>query len=1254
MRHTLFILLSLISFSAFNQITHKRIDLLWQEASFFYKNNLKTDRLSFEGVQYSDSAANIPLYHFLVKIKNEGDVYSINNAKYIKLSDAERDILNDKENLNQDFVLKQVNKIKNKKLYADISITCVRKNNSYYEKLVSFELKIDDYTKPKITSKFKSGKRNITNSILRNGNWYKISVPDAGVYKITYDQLVSMGIDNPADVGIFGYGSGELSVSNSIDNIKDLPSNALYFNKGSDGEFNTGDYLLFYAQGSRKFSYIDNLLVHENNTYSHESFYFISSDHPYSLPIEIKTQNNSYDLEINSFEDYKIIDDDEINLIQSGRLWLGDRFDVETSRDYDFLCPNLIKDEIIRLQLSLLARSGGGSSFQVKANDSFLSNIDIPAVMISSSTSKYANIVEHDLDFKSTSDNVKINLDFNKYSASSVGWLNYMKLQFMRKLIFTDNYMLFRNNKNVSSKSKFILKNISENTLVWDISDVHNITNINYQKDKGSAIFTLDNTQHKEFLAFDSSADFPSPKLIGSIENQNLHSLHSLDMIILSPNSLISQANRLAGFHKQEGLRVFVASSEKIYNEFSSGAFSAIAIRDFMRMLYNKALNEDDMPKYLLLFGDGSYDNKKELSLNNKLLPSFQSLSSLSPVESFVTDDFYALLDDNEGGTSGIMDLGVGRLPISNMDQAKIMVDKIINYSKPTNIDQWITNICFIADDEDNNIHMRDANYLASYLEKEYGQYNVKRMFLDDYVQEVSSAGERYPELNKEFTKQVNKGSLIINYTGHGSENGLAHEKILTIDDIASWTNKYLPLFMTATCEFSRFDNYNKISAGEYMLLKENTGAIGLFTTTRLVFSNPNFLLNKNFYENVFLKDNKSQFFRLGDIMRKTKNSMIESVNKRSFTLLGDPALKLNYPDYEIKLISIFNDRLDVKTDTIKAFDKIRVSGEILDLDGSRLDSYSGVLDVVVYDKNKDSQTKGNDGEVFIYKKQKNIIYKGRASVSKGIFSFKFVVPKDIMYKYGYGKILFFSHKNDVSASGVYKDFIVGGSSENIINDKQGPYIDLFIDDENFVDGQVVSENPMLLALLNDESGINTIGNSVGHDITLVMNDEQEKQIVLNEYYEADVDSFEKGKIKYNFSKLKNGEYTLSLKVWDNVNNSNEKKIEFLVSDNANLVISHLLNYPNPFTSNTSFYFEHNSIAPEIEVLIQILTISGNLVKTIETRIMTNSNRVGPIAWDGTDDYGNRIGRGVYFYKLKIRNDKGQYAEKYQKIVLLK
>jgi len=508
----------------------------------------------------------------------------------------------------------------------------------------------------------------------------------------------------------------------------------------------------------------------------------------------------------------------------------------------------------------------------------------------------------------------------------------------------------------------------------------------------------------------------------------------------------------------------------------------------------------------------------------------------------------------------------------------------------------------------------------------------------------------------------MDKGALIVDYIGHGSESGLAHERILGISDIKRWSNiDRMPLFMTATCEFSRFDDYKNVSAGEWVFLNEKGGGIALFTTTRLVFSSGNRRLNTEFYKYVFENDENGNRYRLGDILRLTKNSTGSDTNKLNFTLLGDPALKLSYPEFSIKTLTVNGKPVDQEADTLKAFSHVTVTGYIEDNSGNKLENFNGIVYPTVYDKYTKTSTLRNDGgSVLEFDVMNSVIYKGKASISNGDFSYSFIVPKDISYNYGYGKLSYYADNGENDAAGMDDRLIIGGSLESAGSDNEGPVIELYMNDSSFVFGGMTNESPVLVAYVSDINGINTTGNGIGHDITAILDDDNKNTFVLNDYYEAELNSYRSGVVKFPLSDLEPGSHQLKFKIWDAYNNSSEDYIEFFVRESEELIIDHLYNYPNPFTTKTSFYFEHNRANEDLDVLIQVFTLSGKLVKSIEflsalgTQVNNDSFRVGPVDWDGLDEYGDSIGRGTYIYMIKVRDQQGNIAEEFQRLVILK
>ncbi|MFA9370482.1 MAG: type IX secretion system sortase PorU [Labilibaculum antarcticum] len=1259
MRYLVILLLSLISVSLFSQTTTP-VNLDWTENLIVYPNGEKINTLTFTGASLDEYNSWLPEYSYLQLTGSTNQIFTVElfDTEFELLSSTERQVLRNKTISNSINPSVQSVTIR-KQNYLQVKFIPIRKNSltGQYEKLIRFSLKFQRKSQAKSV---KQSKSYLNSSVLQSGKWVKIAVDTSAVHKITYSQLIDMGISNPENIRVYGSGGGMLAKMNSENSTDDLPNNSIYMDKGTDGIFNSGDFILFYAKGPRSWKYdkTSNEFVHENHLYSDFSHYFLTSDKGSPTLIQSINSLPSSNITVNGFDDYAVFDQDDINLLESGRLWLGSTFDVTTNYSFNFSFPNLKTGEPVLVSTNLVARSSSATKFTLLSGTSSIGEIEIPAVNTGSYTASYASNIEQKFkNFTPSSPNFELSLDYVKSSASSKGWLNFIRVNARRNLLFTGDQMAFRDSKTLGAgnNAQFTLQNTNTQTLIWDITNPQSIKSLSADYSNNASSFIADASILREYVACNPKGNFPTPSLIGSVQNQNLHALAQTDMLIISPSKFLSQASLIADFHKsKDNLKVTVVNPEDIYNEFSSGSPDVSAIRNFVKMFYDRSTGESDMPKYLLLFGDGSFDNKSDRENNTRQILTYQSENSLIPTQSFVTDDFFGLLDDDEGEASGMVDIGIGRFPVNTTEEAQIVTNKILKYNN-SEWGDWRSMICFIGDDEDNSTHMRDANKLAVQVETNDPEYKTKRIFLDDYEQITSSAGQEYPDVNLEISESVNKGSLIMNYTGHGNENGLAHEHILMLDDILSWKNPTkLPLFMTATCEFSRFDNYKKLSAGEIILLRDNGGGIGLFTTTRLVFSSPNFSLNQNFYHHVFDLDSEGKHLCLGDIMRKTKNETGSGINKRNFTLLGDPALRLNYPTHSVKTIQINNVDISQPTDTLKALSKVKISGQLIANTGENLNDFSGTVFSTVYDKATTKSTRGNDESPFEYTVQNSVLFKGKASVTNGYFNFSFFVPKDINYQYGNGKISYYANSMNSDAFGYTNSIVIGGTNPNADNDKIGPEIELYMDDEQFTPGGMTSSSPLLLAIVQDSSGINTVGNSIGHDIIAVLDQKTDQPYELNDSYESELDNYQKGKISYRLSDLETGEHEIQVKVWDNVNNSSENMLEFIVADNADLILKHVLNYPNPFTTNTGFYFEHNQASRELDVLIQILTVSGKLIKTIETTVNSTGNRVGPIQWDGKDDFGNSIGRGVYFYRVKVRADDGKVVNKFQKLVILK
>ncbi|MBI1183067.1 type IX secretion system sortase PorU, partial [bacterium] len=796
--------------------------------------------------------------------------------------------------------------------------------------------------------------------------------------------------------------------------------------------------------------------------------------------------------------------------------------------------------------------------------------------------------------------------------------------------------------------------------MVWNVSDINNIQNM--QTDKVGSTTSIKSYGDKvdEYIAF-TPADAMEPEFNNYVANQNLHGLAAANVFIVAYDSFVSAARELAKFHaEKEGFTANIVTPKQIYNEFSSGTQDISAIRDFIRYFYENATSDAEKPKYLILFGDASYDFKDRIIGNTNLVPSYQSNNSIDPTGSYVSDDYYGLLDPAEGDWEGtapqLLDIAIGRLPVQTTKQAYQMIAKTKAYYDSRSLGDWRNNILFVADDQDSNLHLEQTEEIANSVNDNYPLFNLKKIYFDAFVQVTGPGGAAYPDVSARLNETIESGILVVNYMGHGGELGWAHERVLDNSMINSWTNLYkLPLFVTATCEFSRFDDPERTSAGEHVYLNPQGGAIAMLTTTRVVYAGANAALLKRLYTDNIFSPIDDRYRTLGEIIMTTKNKYGLTTNTRNFTLLGDPVVRLDYPKYRVQTTGINGAVVDSNLkDTFQALSKMVITGIVTDVHGNKLTDFNGVVYPTVFDKVDTLRTLANDPDSKKAKfgLRKNILYKGKATVTNGDFKFEFVVPKDISYKLGYGKISYYADNGSDDANGDYFNFVIGGTADDIVSDNTGPDAALYINDLNFSFGGISNEDPLILGVVSDDNGINTVGTGIGHELTLVLDNGE--PIVVNDYYEAALDDYRRGTISYPVKNLSEGRHSVSLKVWDVANNSATAYTEFVVANSAKLALDHVLNYPNPFTSSTTFWINHNRPGDMLDVTIQIFSIGGKLVKTLNSSQISNGSTINTITWDGTDDYGQNIGKGVYVYRVSVKTSDGLKADAIEKLVLLK
>jgi hypothetical protein len=1154
-----------------------------------------------------------------------------------------------------------------KQNYALITFIPIIYSGNTPQKVVSFKLDID----PTAPIAFKSYK-GVANSVLASGNWYKIGVVNSGIYKVTYDDLITLGISSGAlsssNIALFGNGGSILPEANSVNRPSDLVENSIWIHDGGDGMINSGDYFLFYGKGIHSWD-IDSsneTFSHTFNVYADKTYYYITIDPSIGVKKRILQVDNSglsENTTINTFTHYDFYENDKYNFAESGRQWFDEGFELENTKSYTFGIPEPMGTPA-RITFVAGTTISQSSSFSISVNGNSLSNMPLSGAGSGSFGA---------FNFKSYSVTnptapLQINMTYNKPQSSSIAYVDYIEIQLDCNLKFYKDQFPFCSPQSVGVEniSLFQISNANSATKVWDVSNPYEPAQMIGTLSNGVFSFKSNTGSLKYFQAFNGNS-YLSVSTIGKISNQNLIGTSDVDMIIISHTDFISEANRHAQLRRNsEGITVLVVTPEQVYNEFSSGTQDPTAIRDYMRAVYKKS--DGAYPKYLLLFGRPSYDYRGRVSGTKMYVPNYQVYESLSENNLRANDDYFGVLDDNEGVSGmGLIDIGIGRFPVTTLAQATICVNKTANYTSKQNLvtgnstvvsnySDWRNIITFVGDDEEDNFHMKTVDAGAIKVSARYPHFNLDKIYCDAYEQVSYAGGQRYPEVNKAINNRMERGSLIFAYAGHGGANGLGHERFVEISDINKWSNKYnQPWMFNFTCSFGWIDR-KSISPSELIFINDKGGASAMLTTTRVAFAGPNYNFCEYLFDVPFIDENNN-VITIGDLNKEGKNRSGNNENLRMFVVLGDPSLKLNFPVYNVLTDSINGFSTSQTLDTIRALEKVTIKGHITNLDGNILTQFNGNLYPSIYDKAMKFTTLMNDPDrvdgPFEFDLQKSIIFKGNASVTNGYFEFSFIVPKDINYSYGNGKLSYYVKSQNTDGKGFFSDFIIGGTSSNPISDEKGPEIQIFLNDEKFVNGGITNPNPQLIVKLKDDNGINTTGNGIGHDLIAIIDENTDSQVILNDYYQAEKDSFNTGIVRYPMSDLTSGSHTLKIRAWDIANNVSESTLDFIVMNDEELSIDHVLNYPNPFTTHTEFFFEHNQPGQSFDIMVQIFTISGKLVKTIHSTQYLDGTRSDGIEWNGLDDFGDKLAKGTYVYKIMVRNSENETVEKFEKIVIL-
>ncbi len=1154
-----------------------------------------------------------------------------------------------------------------KKPFAFVRIPVYFKENkklSSFSMIISEQESLENKSTPAL-------KTTTDNSVLASGKWYKISVAQRGIFKLDYNFIQNkLGI-NPATISttnirVYGNGGTVFSENNSEENIDDLKENSIVVMDGGDGIFNQNDYVLFYANGPLKWikDSVNKSFNHVQNIYNDSSYYFLNFDLGPGLRIANQTGNFNPNLTVNSFNNYATHDQDIVNVGRFGKTWWGEEFSNDpgkhATQNFNFQTSPLIDSALVRLHFGSRSSVSGNSVNALLNGQSFCSTsfgsvgngIEDNPIVDYYQTSK----------LKITGNALSIQIQYNPAISTGKGYLDYLELNWRSELSFQNGQMNFCDWNSVGNGNiaNYQMQNSSNNIVVWDITETP--TRMNGNLSGSTYSFNQSASFLHEFVAFDGSSFF-TPGFTGIVANQNLHASPQVDYIIVTHHDFLEAANKLANFHQQKNnYRVIVATTEQVFNEFGSGSQDIGAIRDFARMFYKRAGNDTaEMPKHILLLGDASFDYKNRTANNTNFVPTYETSESVDLINSYCSDDFFGFLDDNEGienwSVANTLDMGVGRLPVTTEESAMSMVDKIINYSSVNSLGPWRLSTTLITDNGDGNQHFLDGEVMASTIENHSPLHNETKVYLSAIPTISTPGGVRAPDANKAINDAIFKGTFLMNYNGHGSISTMAHERIMTQDDFNYWKNfDKLPIMVTATCDFSKYDDPAYVSAGEKLVVKADGGAIALLTTTQLVYAFLNRPMNAQFLSTLF-QNNKGDFPSFGEAFRNSKNITYTTLkdsyalgNYRKFVLLGDPASMPNFPKYNIETEALLDGNNQQPVDTIRALGKYQIKGNIKDNYGSVLSNFNGRLYITIFDKPKTVNTL--DASPLSFQIQNSIIYKGKVSVSDGKFSFVFIAPKDLNYDFGKGKISYYAENGVIDAAGMDTNKFIGGFSESPVVDNNEPLVKPYMNDSLFHDGGITGNSSILFVKLFDETGINVSGNSIGHDLTAVLDDDYASPFILNDYYETAPNDYQTGFVHFPISGLIDGRHAIKVKAWDMNNNSGEGLINFEVLNGKIVAVQNLMNYPNPFSTLTHFVFDHNRPNEELTVNIKIVNTNGILVTNL-TQTFTPEGSRSEITWDGTDS-GIKLPSGLYVYEIILTTKEGIQTSAHEKLVIVR
>lgn len=1083
-------------------------------------------------------------------------------------------------------------------------------------------------------------------SCLASGNWVKLTINQTGVYKLNATELGSSAGCPISGLALYGMEGGQLSVSNSkvpLTDLAELPIEVV--DQNGNGLFDGNDYLIFYAEGASVWRYNSSLrfVEYQRNSYALNNYCFLTTSKASQGRRIVAQKAVPTAVEATYYTAVGVVDNDEKNVHRSGQVWVGERFSsTVTSRTVVVDMPQLVTSSTMSVKVAFAGEVKSSSQFTVALG----SHDD--GLTLHASNPYTSRLME----FVSGSGSPEFVLRYSPQSTSDVGYLDYIQVNAHAALRTSNSYMDMWCLEDAGLQ-KYPLQGSVQGIRVWDVTSPENPFAM---KVEGNT-FADSVSGVRHYVAF-TPQQLLNVSDIQPLENQDIKGSGNPQLVVVTHPNFVAQAERLADLHRLvDGMEVLVVTTGQVYNEFSSGRPDPMSIRRMMRWFWKHA--DQSKPQSLLLFGRGTYDNRNLDGNNQSCVVTYQTPVSFGDEgASYCSDLILGYLDDTESdGSSGTMDISVGRMPAGTVQQANHLVDKVEDYVYRADLTSgrgrgdWRTYVTLLADDADpscvwDTAFTSSSEYTANQILSRYPYINIDKIFADAYVQQSGAVGSFYPDVNNALRKRMNYGTLILNYVGHGSTMYIGTERYMEYADIDSYENEgRLAFFVGSTCSYGRFDNPEEVSGAEMLMLAENAG-IGAIAASRPISHHKGFNTAVNL--NLLNPD-----FSVGEALRQAQNTYRQSL---SITLFGDPAMHLSLPQKEVVVTRINGvDVMDGKVDTATVLSEVIVEGEVRNSDGSLATGFNGNIFPIVYDRVQQTQTLANDNDSanVRFSQQKAVLFKGRDTVIDGRWQYRFIVPRDVAYDFDFGRLSHFASSGNTDASGSYSSIVFGGFNEDADLRETRPEISLFIGDSNFIDGGLVGQEPSLFAVLRDEIGINAFGSGLGHDITAVLDENPNGIINLNDFYETDYLDNHKGYVRYNLGKLPSGAHTLTLKAWNIFNYSSSATIRFRVQGGDTVEIGRFYAFPNPSSEGTTLHAEFNQCGVISSAVVEIYDSFGQLVRRMEPVVTPGSYVVGPVKWRFDSQSGARVARGVYLAQVVVVTEDGKRLSKATKVVVL-